>query len=99
MPPGKPLQPRLQMKVDELFQRWLSLPDTQRALNEGLRRIRDGATPNPATPDPTTPDPVSALPLGAPPTRGPRRTTGHRAVSAVEKSRGRDCDVIGSGAL
>lgn len=57
MPPGKPLRPQLQKKVDELFLRWLSDPDTQRALSDGLQRIRD-ATPDPATFDPVTPDPA-----------------------------------------
>lgn len=89
MPPGRPLRPRLQMKVDELFLRWLSDPDTQCALRDGLRRILDAtsdpATPDPVTPSPATPDPARTLPLGAPacarPGRGPRRTTGQRAVS------------------
>lgn len=76
MPPGKPLQPRLQMKVDELFRRWLSDPDTQRALSDGLRRIRDDVTPDNATPACRTPAPHQ----GARPSPGPRRTTGHRAV-------------------
>ncbi|KAM5221073.1 serine/threonine-protein phosphatase 2A regulatory subunit B'' subunit beta [Ctenodactylus gundi] len=40
MAPGKALQPVLKMKVDELFLRWLSEAGTQRALQEGLRRIR-----------------------------------------------------------
>lgn len=57
MPPGKPLRPQLQRKVDELFLRWLSDPDTQRALSDGLQRIRD-AIPDPATFDPVTPDPA-----------------------------------------
>ncbi|XP_076781970.1 serine/threonine-protein phosphatase 2A regulatory subunit B'' subunit beta isoform X1 [Arvicanthis niloticus] len=76
MPPGKPLQPRLQMKVDELFRRWLSDPDTQRALSDGLRRIRDDVTPDHATPARRTPAPHQ----GARPSPGPRRTTGHGAV-------------------
>ncbi|XP_059109227.1 serine/threonine-protein phosphatase 2A regulatory subunit B'' subunit delta-like [Peromyscus eremicus] len=38
-----PLAPALRRKVDELFLRWLSDPDTQRALHDGLRRIRDAA--------------------------------------------------------
>lgn len=42
MPPGKPLQPVLRMKVDELFLRWLSDPGTQDALREGLRRLQAG---------------------------------------------------------
>lgn len=78
MPPGKPLQPRLQMKVDELFRRWLSDPDTQRELSDGLRRIRDDVTTVPANPDPSTPAPHQ----GARPAPGPRRTTGQRTVSA-----------------
>lgn len=89
MPPGRPLRPRLQMKVDELFLRWLSDPDTQCALRDGLRRILDAtsdpATPDPVTPSPATSDPARTLPLGAPacarPGRSPRRTTGQRAVS------------------
>lgn len=77
MPPGKPLQPRLQMKVDELFRRWLSDPDTQRALSDGLRRILDDVTPDHATPDHRNPAPHH----GSRPSPGPRRTTGQRAVS------------------
>lgn len=72
MPPGKPLQQRLQMKVGELFRRWLSDLDTQRALSDSLRRIRDDITPDPATPAPHQ---------GARPAPGPQRTTEHRAVS------------------
>lgn len=97
MPPGKPLRPQLQKKVDELFLRWLSDPDTQRALSDGLQRIRD-AIPDPATFDPVTPDPAiphtptpdpathdtaCALPLGA--SARPRRTTGYRAIEAVRE--------------
>ncbi|ERE60468.1 serine/threonine-protein phosphatase 2A regulatory subunit B'' subunit alpha isoform 1 [Cricetulus griseus] len=41
MPPGKPLQPVLRMKVDELFLRWLSDPGTQDALRDGLRRLQE----------------------------------------------------------
>ncbi|KAL1765122.1 hypothetical protein HispidOSU_011172 [Sigmodon hispidus] len=35
MPLGKPLQSGLRTKVDELFLRWLSDPDMQRALYDG----------------------------------------------------------------
>lgn len=104
MPPGKPLRPQLQKKVDELFLRWLSDPDTQRALSDGLQRIRD-AIPDPATFDPVTPDPAiphtptpdpathdtaCALPLGA--SARPRRTTGYRAVSDSNGKPGRGPD-------
>lgn len=71
MPPGKPLRPQLQKKVDELFLRWLSDPDTQRALSDGLQRIRD-AIPDPATFDPVTPDPaVPHTPTADPSTPDP----------------------------
>ncbi|XP_036026946.1 serine/threonine-protein phosphatase 2A regulatory subunit B'' subunit beta-like isoform X3 [Onychomys torridus] len=43
MAPGKALTPVLKRKVDELFLRWLSDPDTQRALHDGLHRIRAAA--------------------------------------------------------
>lgn len=44
-----PLRPRLTMKADELFLRWLSHPGTQRALRAGLRRIQGSTvTPDPA---------------------------------------------------
>lgn len=53
--PPSPLRPCLQMKVDELFLRWLSDPGTQRALRAELQRIQGPAetldhtvTPNPA---------------------------------------------------
>ncbi|CAK8671957.1 unnamed protein product [Clavelina lepadiformis] len=34
------LKPDINVKVDELFVRWFSLPTTQRALKDGLRLIR-----------------------------------------------------------
>ncbi|XP_042527484.1 serine/threonine-protein phosphatase 2A regulatory subunit B'' subunit beta-like [Dipodomys spectabilis] len=42
------LRPALRRKVDELFLRWLSEPDTQRLLRRGLRRVRACAEPGPA---------------------------------------------------
>lgn len=66
MPPGKPLQPRLQIKVYQLFLCWISDPNTHRALPDGLRRIQD-ATPNPATPDSVTRDPVTPHPASPDP--------------------------------
>lgn len=84
-----PLTPRLQLKVDELFRRWLGDPHTQRALSHALRRIRDpGTTSDPAaaaaaTPDAdpgnTTSDPN---PASRPLPRPALRTTGPRTVSA-----------------
>lgn len=83
-----PLTPRLQLKVDELFRRWLGDPHTQRALSHALHRIRDpGATSNPAaaaaTPDA---DPVNTTsdpnPAPRPLPRPALRTTGPRTVSA-----------------
>lgn len=82
-----PLTPRLQLKVDELFRRWLGDPDTQRALSHALRRIRDpgmtfdaatAATPD-SEPGNTTFDPD---PAPRPLPRPTRRTTGPRTVSA-----------------
>lgn len=57
MPPGKPLQPVLKMKVDELFLCWLSDADTQRALHEALRRIQATvpSAEDPAPPPAPTP--------------------------------------------
>lgn len=50
LPPGKPLQPRLQMKVDELFLRRLSKTDRHPALHNGLPHIQ-GENSDPATSD------------------------------------------------
>ncbi|XP_036010587.1 serine/threonine-protein phosphatase 2A regulatory subunit B'' subunit delta isoform X1 [Mus musculus] len=85
-----PLTPRLQLKVDELFRRWLGDPHTQRALSHALRRIRDpGTTSDPAaaaTPDAdpgnTTSDPN---PASRPLPRPALRTTGPRTVHAHRK--------------
>ncbi|KAL1773515.1 serine serine/threonine-protein phosphatase 2A regulatory subunit B subunit beta [Sigmodon hispidus] len=84
MPPGKLLQPCLQKKVDELFLRWLSDPDTQRALHDGLRRILDRAGHDGTEEDSAadrgedggsgTPGMPCAPPT--PPVRTVRRTTG-----------------------
>lgn len=41
MAPRNPLRPALRLKMDELFLRFLSDPDVQRALRDGLRRIAD----------------------------------------------------------
>ncbi|XP_076857696.1 serine/threonine-protein phosphatase 2A regulatory subunit B'' subunit beta isoform X2 [Brachyhypopomus gauderio] len=42
MPSPQALQPVLKMKVDELFLKWLSDPDTQAILKDYLRKIKDG---------------------------------------------------------
>lgn len=47
------LKPVLKFKVDELFLRWLSEPDTQLILKENLRQLTHGETL-------TTPVPYSA---------------------------------------
>lgn len=47
------LKPTLKLKVDELFLRWLSEPDTQQILKENLRQLTHGETL-------TTPVPYSA---------------------------------------
>ncbi|XP_031216530.1 zinc finger protein 120-like [Mastomys coucha] len=62
MPPGKPLQPRLQMKVDELFLCRLSKTDRQPALHNGLPHIQ-GENSDPATSDPVCRKPVIPQPL------------------------------------
>lgn len=66
MPPGKPLQPRLQIKMYQLFLCWIRDPNTHRALLDGLRRIQD-ATPDPATSDSITRDPVIPHPASPDP--------------------------------
>ncbi|XP_055476378.1 serine/threonine-protein phosphatase 2A regulatory subunit B'' subunit beta [Psammomys obesus] len=89
MPPGKPLQPVLKMKVDELFLRWLSDPDTQRALHDELRRIQHAGAAEPgdarhAWASGPGPPGVSCAPpahvSGPRAARAARRTAGPRAA-------------------
>lgn len=100
-PPPSPLRPCLQMKVDELFLRWLSDPGTQRALRAGLRRIQGPAvildhtvTPNPATAlDPAT-EAIAAPAKIAPPdpavTPNPAATAASTAITKFSASRKRN---------
>lgn len=93
-----PLQPVLKRKVDELFLRWLSDPNTQRALHEGLRRIRDAQESDDATRGATgtphdvtryrqePPDVTCVLPLACSrPARASCRSPGHRKVQPPQE--------------
>lgn len=93
-----PLQPVLKRKVDELFLRWLSDPNTQRALHDSLRRIRDapgsddatrggpGTSPDVTRHRPEPPDVICALPLACSrPVRTSCRSPGHRKVGAQDR--------------
>ncbi|XP_057626861.1 serine/threonine-protein phosphatase 2A regulatory subunit B'' subunit beta isoform X2 [Chionomys nivalis] len=93
-----PLQPVLKRKVDELFLRWLSDPNTQRALHDGLRRIRDapgnddvtrggpGTPPDVTRYRPEPPDVTCVLPLACSrPVRASCRSPGHRKVQPPQE--------------
>ncbi|XP_026635668.1 serine/threonine-protein phosphatase 2A regulatory subunit B'' subunit beta isoform X3 [Microtus ochrogaster] len=93
-----PLQPVLKRKVDELFLRWLSDPNTQRALHDGLRCIRNaprsydvtrggpGTPPDVTSYRPEPPDVTCVLPLACSrPVRASSRSPGHRKVQPPQE--------------
>ena len=79
--------PILKLKVDELFLRWLSLPDTQKVLHEDLNKLVDGRSLSPRQLSPSLspgslggqrptspPAPPSSSPLSSRSPRSPRST-------------------------
>ena len=102
------LKPVLKMKVDELFLRWLSEPDTQEILRENLQQIAHGETltqPSPRSSvlhkpnsprhrpgSPTLSTSVAKLPSPRSPRRPLSSKNNHKNASVRED--GKVCDIF-----